>query len=230
MIFETFNDIQSYFGVKQIEHTLLTRIFAYIKYPVQVYFDYGESIYNDVTGKIMVQGQSKAHFLHEVAHKSIIQKFNSPYPAVYNSTEEFNFLKSTKDVLCKLFLILQEKCIDICEIKRNSSEELNSDIVHVHASLHQFLSQSSCLKALGEYGNSLYEIYNHIAGKYYTTTFLAVLDIAIPLIANITPSNFSHKESNKAIYLAFAELESTNIETLRNYIFRASKMYLPISA
>ncbi len=177
----------------------------------------------------MIQGQSNSNFLHEVAHKSIIQKFNSPYPyTVSNSTEEFNFLKSTKDVLCKLFLILQEKCIDICEIKRNSSEELNSDIAHVHSSLHKFLSQLSCLKALGEYGNNLYETYSHIIGQYYTTTFLDVLDIAIPLIANITPSNFSHKESNQAIYLTFAELKSIDIETLRDYISHASKRYLPV--
>ena len=119
MIFEIFNDIVAYLDIKEINHDKLKHIFGHIKYPINVKFDNERSSYNNATKNITIQAQGKSDFLHEITHKSVTEKFTHFYPYYpHNNTQHINFLIASKEILCNFSKVVQESCLDICNIKK----------------------------------------------------------------------------------------------------------------
>ncbi len=234
MIFQNFTDIKAYLEIQRIEHTKLERSFKYVSYPLHVHFGYEESAYNHITGNITIQSQSKIDFLHEVTHKSLIQEFGHSYPYTKNAHEtnhDIIFLKAIQKILCKFSIMLQEKCLDKCNVESNTREELNSNIYHIHSSLHKHVSVNTCLLAIGEYGNRLYETNYYFHNKYYPLIFLTGLDIIIAQMQikyRMPALNFNDTQSIEAVYRAFNLLEKLSDEEFKEYMDAASARYVPV--
>lgn len=232
MIFQNFIDIKAYFEIQRIEHTKLERSFKYVSYPLHVHFGYEESAYNHITGNITIQSQSKIDFLHEVTHKSVIQEFGHSYPYkknAYETNHDIIFLKSIQKILCKFSIMLQEKCLNKCNVESNIREELNSNIYHIHSSLHKNVSANTCLLAIGEYGNRLYETNYYFHNKYYPLIFLTSLDLIIARMKDHMPAlNFNDTKSIEAVYRTFNLLEELSDEEFKEYMDAASARYVPV--
>ncbi len=178
MIFEIFNDIVAYLDIKEINHDKLKHIFGHIKYPINVKFDNERSSYNNATKNITIQAQGKSDFLHEITHKSVTEKFTHFYPYYpHNNTQHINFLIASKEILCNFSKVVQESCLDICNIKNATIEELYSNMQQIHSSLRKHVFDKICLLAIGEYGNELFDTSHYFYKKLYAIVFVTMIDL-----------------------------------------------------